>query len=506
MDRWAQTVQGSGRRDPVTMRPGRGWPGWSPVGPWPGAVLLLLVLGPGCAGPAAGAGRGPVLQAASPALVTSTTVVEEGPGGSQTPAVQEGDAAQPDPEISGGVAARYRYRRAGDEHDHDLFTVVEGRVEQQDAEGRKSWTAYAIGRVAWDLDGRTQDANLFSELEDARGSSLDAQLYEAYLDLHAVDGLDTLRVGRMWLLETPVVFGLDGALMEASLDALGGGTFGAYGGLPHYEYEASPEGDNAGGIYLTGKPWDGARLRFDWMKVTDDMGAVTARNDLYAIQLRQSVAGQALLRGRYSWIDGTRRDAELSGTWHDVDADLMVHAMVREQFTTLTALVNALDPFSTVLQDFQPFRQQRLLVSKGLGDLTVEVGADSRSVSSSDQGQFNREFDRWHVTATRHDLGLEGLSVGLTAEQWDADGVDQDSWGLDATRQVNDQLRVSAGTYYALYKNDFLLQQERERVRTWYLRGRWKLDPRRTVSLGYEYESADLDHFNTLTARMSWRF
>jgi hypothetical protein len=68
-------------------------------------------------------------------------------------------------------------------------------------------------------------------------------------------------------------------------------------------------------------------------------------------------------------------------------------------------------------------------------------------------------------------------------------------------------VRASLGSYYALFKNDFLLGTDRQDVRTYYLSLKYIVDPRLTWSLGVDHEeSSDVDNFDTLTAKATWRF
>jgi hypothetical protein len=57
-----------------------------------------------------------------------------------------------------------------------------------------------------------------------------------------------------------------------------------------------------------------------------------------------------------------------------------------------------------------------------------------------------------------------------------------------------------------LFKNDFLLGTERQDVRTYYVLLRLRQDPRLSWSFGYDYEDADIDDFQSLTVKASWRF
>ena len=109
-------------------------------------------------------------------------------------------------------------------------------------------------------------------------------------------------------------------------------------------------------------------------------------------------------------------------------------------------------------------------------------------------------------STTIHDVLTEGVSVSMTGERWDGDGSDYGTWGLDVTREWSKDLRASAGSSYALFKNDFLLGQERQDVRTYYLKLKYRTEPRLTWTFGLEHETGDVDDFDTLMVNATWRF
>ncbi|RKY17816.1 MAG: hypothetical protein DRQ55_14880 [Planctomycetota bacterium] len=415
------------------------------------------------------------------------------------------DEPEPLPLVRTTLSLRYRHRRNDDEHDDDLFAVVSADVGDAN---RHSVTGYVMGRAAQDLNGGNSSRSSFGSLQDTRGGRLDLQLFEGYVDVHGSQGMQVIRVGRQWLSRTPAQVNLDGVLMETGPDDVLGSKLGIYGGMPSHEYESSQRGDRVMGTWLEARPWQGGRVRVDWMSLVDDIGHETRRNDLFGLDVNQITRSPLQLRTRWSWLDSETRDGELGATWNDPDQELLIQASWREQMNTQTDLVNEFDPYSATLQAFEPFTQKRLLMSKGFdGRFTLDGGLDTRELDdSTDEGEFNRDFDRVHMTGTVHDVALEGVSVGLTGERWDSDDNETSSWGLDVTARLEDGLRVSVGSMFDLFKNDYLLDRETERVRTHYARVRYRIDSSRTVSAGLDYEAADLDHYTTFTAKMTWRF
>jgi hypothetical protein len=147
-----------------------------------------------------------------------------------------------------------------------------------------------------------------------------------------------------------------------------------------------------------------------------------------------------------------------------------------------------------------------VLASKSWDDFDLDGGADVRRVTdASDVSDFNRDFERYYLTATKHGVFTEGLALGLTGELWDSGDTSQSSWGLDATHEW-DRLRASIGTYYALFKNDFFAGEERDDVRTWYTTLRYVTVSRTTWTLGYDLEDTSEGTFHTVRLGALWRF
>ena len=169
---------------------------------------------------------------------------------------------------------------------------------------------------------------------------------------------------------------------------------------------------------------------------------------------------------------------------------------------------NEFDPFFDSAFDYFPYVQFRSHVSKGFGDyLTVESGLDLRRVRhDSDESRFNRDYERVYLTPSFENVFLAGLSVDLTGEYWASDGgEDVITYGADLSYEVNDRIRASLGTYYALYKHDLTSTRERERVRTYYLGVEWRRGVVR-LKLDYEFEDDELDNYHQLGARLIWTF
>jgi hypothetical protein len=137
----------------------------------------------------------------------------------------------------------------------------------------------------------------------------------------------------------------------------------------------------------------------------------------------------------------------------------------------------------------------------------LQAGMDLRRVSDEDDvGDFNRDFERYFLRADLNDTLPAELDLGAVGEVWVSDGSDITTWGLDLERQFGAQLEASAGTLFALYKFDVATEEERENVRTWFLRARWKRTKSTTLDFEYDYEDSDGTDFHTLRLGGTWRF
>jgi hypothetical protein len=98
------------------------------------------------------------------------------------------------------------------------------------------------------------------------------------------------------------------------------------------------------------------------------------------------------------------------------------------------------------------------------------------------------------------------LILSLTAETWDGNGSDIDTWGADLAREFGEDFRGSIGSAFALFKSDLFGTTESENVRTWYMRLRWQASPSTNWDVRYDAEDTELDWFHMLRVAMTWHF
>lgn len=428
----------------------------------------------------------------------------------QTPDAAVGPAAQVADTswVHGSLGARYRWRSNGDDRDNDAAAVLTLDIADP-ANPRVS--GHLLARVDADLDGHSS-SGAFQDLSDTYDESVVAKLYLAYADVllgeKPESASGTLRVGRQSDPLLPEVLRMDGVAYASKPIGKDEIEFGLYGGVPVRLYDSSSDGDTTYGTFVEGAPWAGGRTRLDWMHLEDEELLGDDRNDLISLGLWQDLSPHWRVEGQYTHLEGDPRDLRLRAFYSDADSDTIVRIGYYELLETQTTRVTELDPFVEQLLDYFPFRETNLNVSQGVGEnAVVDLGLDLRRVSdSSDVGEFNRDWERYYATGTLHDVSIDGLSLSLTVDRWDDDGRDTTSWGADLSYEKNKSWTAAVGTYYSLYKYHLLQLDERDDVRTYYVRATRDVSANLALDISYEYENDDLDDYNTLRVGALWRF
>ena len=406
--------------------------------------------------------------------------------------------------FTGFVSARLLARFAGGEHDADLVGLVS--VDYSDP--RRAWIrAHATARLALDLDG-SSPGSPFDGLSDLYDQALEARLYDAYVDLEPPDGIGRLRVGRQYEALSPETVHFDGLAFHTEPAGPSELSAGFYGGAPVHLYEAREEGESLLGSFVEARPWAHARARLDWMHLDDTalLGPVAA--DLFGLGLWQRFEGGLAAEGQYTRLGDEDRDLRLRGEYQAEDGSLALRATYYQLFQTQNELPDVIDPYSAVLQEYFPYRQGGLSLTSELGhDVALDLGADLRRVDDADDvGEFNRDWERYRIGLAFRDAFTRGLTLTLSADQWDGDERDIGTWGANLDYQDEGAWRYSAGSYYSLYKYDLYSNSERDDVRTYYARAVYKVGPQLSFELGYDYEDDVFEQYHILRGGALWRF
>lgn len=412
--------------------------------------------------------------------------------------------AQPGPELSGFVSAKLVARTSSGDHDADLSSAFS--LDYSDT--RETWIkAHVMGRFTADLDGHQGDAT-FGGLADLHDQALDFKLYDAYVDLTPPEGLGHVRLGRQLEYLTPEVVHYDGLAFDTQPTGTSEMRAGFYGGKPVHLYEAAEPDASLIGAFVEARPWHGGRARLDWMHLEDQLLLGPAEADLYALGLWHDFGKGWRGELEYSRIGGEDRDLRLRANYASADGTSALRARWYQLFETQNQLPEGVDPYTSILTELFPYTQGGLGFSGALGDkLSLDVDFDQRSVrDSGDVGEFNRDWERYRATLVWHDSFAQRLDLSLTGDEWNGRGRDVATWGADLSYDTDAQWKLSAGSYYSLYKYDLLQNAERDDVRTWYGRAVYQVSTALRIEMGYDYEDDDQQQYHTLRGGALWRF
>lgn len=422
--------------------------------------------------------------------------------GGELPATSEEDLSGL--AIHGSASLRYEHRRTGDARDQDLRAFVD--LDFGDA-SKDRFTGRLSGRAALDVDGDSGD--IFDGITDTFDSSLNGQLYDAYVDVHdPLGAIALVRLGRQLDYETPEAVVYDGVRVETRELGDARWRLGAYGGVSTHYYESSPAGDRVYGAYLHVHPWPDGRLNFDWIHADDERDLGGFDDDLLGVELWQELSRAARFEAAYTRLSDESRDLRLRTSWLDADQALRVQLSYYELFETQIANPLEFDKFSETLFAYFPFYRFDLSISKGIGErVQILAGIDTRRVDDDDDiSDFNRDVDRYYLTTVFDQLGSENTSLSLTGDVWEGGDRDVQTWGADLTHRFRDDLEGSIGSYYSLYKFDLFNVEERDNVRTYYVRVERDLGSGLELQVDFEIEDNDVDDFQLLRVRLLWRF
>ena len=406
--------------------------------------------------------------------------------------------------VRGSLAMRYRARKASEDEDQDLVGLL--NVSFGDAQ-RHGVTGHLSARGYLDIDDVEFD-DLFRGLDNANGDDYDLRLYEAYVDVHEVPLLSTVRAGRQEIYETPVPVSFDGVQLRSDPFGRERLWFGAHGGVPVHHYESSPGGDEFWGAAIGARPWDGGRVRLDWMHLRDRRDETTAENEYYGVAWWHRFDDFVRVHGRHSWVDGREQDLVLRLDANVPDAAFDFAIDYRQLLRTQRAQSNELDPYFAILQEYHPYRQ--LGVSGtwlAHPRFDVAAGFDVRRLADSrDEGMFNREYERGHLTPAFRDAFTDGLDISLIGEWWSSDGEDTMTFGADFDWELSPKSTLRFGSSYRQFEYDSMTGRENERVRDYYIRFQHRPEEALRFHFGYAFERNDFDRFHTFRVGFTWQF
>ncbi|MEK7412719.1 MAG: hypothetical protein AAB263_05305 [Planctomycetota bacterium] len=429
------------------------------------------------------------------AIAQQVALAEEGADPAASPAVvpaSEPDAGLP---IHGYLSSRYVVRTRSGAGDQDLTETLSLTIGDP---ARHRVTLHVFGDVSMDLDGNTSNrgANPYDSARDSSGSAFVSHIYSLYLDINRVGSLSIFRVGRQSIYDTPETAFFDGVRVETAELGRNRVTVGAYGGIAVRLYEDYGSRDLLGGVYTTGRLWQGSRARVDWEHLEGHNGTHEFQNNLIGVSGWQRIGRSVDVHARYTRLDDADRDVLVRSSLTKPEWDLRLQASFYQMLESRRdAVASESDAYYPILKDYVPYREYRGLASKGFGDhLNVDVGVDVRRLTHGEQaGTYNHEFERYFATLDILDVGVKGSSISLTQEQWISANRRTAAQGLDITCPVAERGKVSVGTAHYLYKYDTATDQERDDVQSYYARLAYIHSPALRWNVKYNYETSDSD-------------
>lgn len=410
--------------------------------------------------------------------------------------------------MHGSLYSRYVGRWTNGDHDNDLAEVLS--LELGDKK-KDPVTGFVNAEGIADLDGKGSRSSPYYSLADTYDSAVTGKLYYAYADVNSVKSLETLRLGRQSIVDTPVVAYFDGLRAETAELGAPRLRLGAYGGQPVRLYASPDPSASEGsmlGLFGETRPWTGGRIRADYMHIEDEDQFGPRKNDLLGLGASQSLGTSLRVEGEYTELENDPRDVRARASYYAPESDLVLQASWYRLLQTQGNLTTPLDPFYATLYDLFPYTQLGFLASKSLGShFDLQAGCDFRRVSEEqDIGTFNRDFNRYFATAGMKGVLPASLDLSVTGEVWDATSSNISTYGADLSRKFGEAVDTGIGTYYSLYKYDLYQNRELDDVRTWYLRVGWKRSSSTTFDLRYEFENDPSADYHSLRLGATWRF
>jgi hypothetical protein len=418
--------------------------------------------------------------------------------------------------ITGYLSGKYIYRTAAtpDERFSDQDIFGELRLDAvMPKENRYEFHFFGTARDDLSNNRNQQTFYPLEDIGDTYTSRAHGYLYEAHFDINDLFPRFTqVRLGRQAGTRDEQVF-FDG--IAADIGAAPGLNLTLYGGAAVHFYEiANHWGDDTlAGAGLDYAPGSRTRVSLDYLSVTDEHSyptAVDQHDRMISLKLWQGFTPFIKASVKYRCLDGEPRDLGVRAVSAFPGADAEVNVSYFRQFRTQFELSNELSPYYDVLGQSSPYQSFDVKLRKLFGPhYAVDAGYFKRSLLEENQeSAFDRDYSRLFLLFELIDLPKEGLSFTLTGERWETAGREYSSAGLDAGYAFKNRkhARINAGTYYSLYKYDYYIEEGlREKVRTYYVSGRYPLDKNVSINGSYEYEDG-LENYQTVKLGMRYDF
>jgi hypothetical protein len=123
-----------------------------------------------------------------------------------------------------------------------------------------------------------------------------------------------------------------------------------------------------------------------------------------------------------------------------------------------------------------------------------------------DEGTFNHEYNQYTFTATRLELLDRRLDFTFTANGYTSTSNDVAAAGGHLDFRASEEVELSGGIDYALFKYDWFQDTERENVWTYSARVRWKMRKATELIGSVSLDDDRYEETWTVFVRVVWRF
>ena len=148
---------------------------------------------------------------------------------------------------------------------------------------------------------------------------------------------------------------------------------------------------------------------------------------------------------------------------------------------------------SRIIGSSLPYQRFTLRLNRSFSDLVaVGAGANRRELLDDAENRSSQEYTRFFLDLFLLERLLFGFEAAIDYSRWYTDRDDNSTWAGSLSRRVGDKLRFDLGTFYSKYEirrwfdDPELAPTERYDVRSYYLRGEWKVKRKYRIQLELE--------------------
>ncbi|MBF0280185.1 MAG: hypothetical protein HQM13_20465 [SAR324 cluster bacterium] len=418
-------------------------------------------------------------------------------------------------ELKGYVSSKYVSRESKLSEEKVDDADIYGQLRLDLSSPEKKYEAHFFGTARNDLDG-DEESNEFSIFEDfgqVGKSEQKGAIYEAHFDLNqAMPNLKQIKIGRQSSTRDMSLY-FDGLSADFKL----GRKLGliAYGGRSVRFFESDPGDDSLGGAGIDYSFSPLTSFSLDYLSTKDERvdeneEMKDRQDDMVSLKLWQRFSNAFKGTFKYRWINSEPRDLNLSSLILLSNSQTSFNFNYFRQFLIQNELSEDLSSFHDLIGQTHPFQVVKLNLRQPFGShYALDLGYLERSlVEEEDEGSFNREFKRTFILFETFDRIHKGLNITVFGERWSGE-TEVDSSGWDIGYHFDEKLnkaKVSAGSYYSLYKYDYFSDRgEKTDVRTYYVKGNFPFGQSFAVNGSYEREES-LDDYNVYKLGVRYDF